>query len=270
MCRAKGDGGRRCPCRDDPAIRRLESARQRVSRYARQAQSTQDVEQREHAESLFSLALADVQDGTHTPAPPAVPTPPPTRAAGFSRRATMAWSEDELAAALGDCWDDQQAIDAITARLDERDQERSLVKALPVTTNRSAWTAWTQLEKESANTNMLDKPGYRPASRLTADQQARTDWETMKEVWFLSAEDECAGHLLNQRGRAAGIDPRSLWTGSDAHALTYASPELEGWFARHGRITWTAFRGQAFGRRSDRAAVENARTGKAFADAITV
>lgn len=92
----------------------------------------------------------------------------------------------------------------------------------------------------------------------------------MREAWFTQAENDCAGHLLNQRGIDAGVDPRSLWMGPVKHARKYASPELEGWWDHNGRMTWQAFRGQALGRTSDQDQVETVRIGEAFTDAVRI
>lgn len=266
MCRHKSEGGRRCPCRSDPVRRLLESARQRVSRYARWADAAGDDQGRDHNARLFESALADMQRRTGTePAP--TPTPAPTRAGEFTPASTAEWSDDQLAAALGECWDDQQAVDAIAELFDQRDRHRQLADGLTSFPDHGS-NAWEQLAAERQNTSMIDKPGNRPSRRLTAEQQARTDYETMREVWYLQAEYECAGHLLSKHGQAAGIDARTLWTGPVTTAQKYASPELQSWWARNGRLTWQAFRGQALGRRSDRAQVESVRAGKAFDDAI--
>lgn len=269
MCRALSKGGRRCPCRQDPLIRLLESARQRLSRYARWADAADDDQARDHAAQLFERALTDVERRTGARLSP-TPTPPPTRAHEFSYALTRDWSDDQLAAALADCWDDQQALDEIAARMDERDQADKLAKATRPLAPDHGSQAWEQLEAEQQNSNMIEKPGNRPSRQLTPEQQARTDYETMREVWYLQAEYECAGHLLSQKGLAAGVDPRSLWTGPANQAMRYASPELQGFWARNGRITWGAFRGQALGRRSDRAQVESVRVGKIFDDAVQV
>lgn len=54
---------------------------------------------------------------------------------------------------------------------------------------------------------------------------------------YLDAERETRGHMLSREGRAAGVDPRTLWTGPEARARKYASEELRAYFDQHGRLT---------------------------------
>ena len=59
------------------------------------------------------------------------------------------------------------------------------------------------------------------------------------------AEDELSGQLLAPRYRDAGnIDPQSLWSGSEATALKYASEELKGWWDENGRVTAAELKAQ--------------------------
>lgn len=260
MCRT---GGRRCPCRQDDRRRSIEVARQRLSRYARRADAASDPDDQARNERLFESALTDVEDRTgHRLAP--VPEPPATRAGEFTPEATASWSDEQLEAALADCWNDQQAVDAIAAVMDAREQTSGAATADPLPDRaEQAWADW-----DSQPNDPIERPGLRPSRRLTAEQQARADYETMREVWFLQAEYECNGQLVSARYRDQRIDPRSLWTGPATRAMKYASPELASWWARNGRTTWTAFRYHALGRRSDKAQAESVRLGTAFDDAI--
>lgn len=72
------------------------------------------------------------------------------------------------------------------------------------------------------------------------------------ERQFWAAERATHGYMLNKRGRAAGIDERSLFTGPESRVRAYASPELLNWFAAHGRPTRTSFLGTARERRAER------------------
>jgi hypothetical protein len=54
----------------------------------------------------------------------------------------------------------------------------------------------------------------------------RMEREELVEYSYVKAENETRGHMLNKAGRAADIDPRSLFTGPQARARRYASEEL--------------------------------------------
>ncbi|MDB4872808.1 MAG: hypothetical protein JWL97_3812 [Gemmatimonadales bacterium] len=56
------------------------------------------------------------------------------------------------------------------------------------------------------------------------------------------AENETRGHMLSPAGRAAGVHPRTLFTGPRARADKYASEELRNWWDEHGRMTVTDYR----------------------------
>lgn len=59
---------------------------------------------------------------------------------------------------------------------------------------------------------------------------------------WLAAEDATNGYMLSQAGVAAGIDPRSLWFGSERNAAKYASEELRAYWDQHGRPTLEEFK----------------------------
>lgn len=79
--------------------------------------------------------------------------------------------------------------------------------------------------------------------------------KTIRRMYFeytaiavLQAEDQTAGVLLSRAGRAKGIDPASLWSGTAARARKYASDELKQWWSEHGgRITMTEWAAQFTG-----------------------
>ncbi|GAA4627306.1 hypothetical protein [Cellulomonas oligotrophica] len=70
----------------------------------------------------------------------------------------------------------------------------------------------------------------------------RSAFEDYLEARLAAAEADCrSAGLLNARGRAAGIDPRSLFYGPAVRVAAYASPELRDWFAQNGRLTYAEF-----------------------------
>lgn len=82
-------------------------------------------------------------------------------------------------------------------------------------------------------------------------REVKREWLLVAEAALLLAEAETNGYLLSAEGRAAGIDPFMLWTGTEASALKYASEELLEHWSRHPRVTVSAYRE---GLRADRAA----------------
>ena len=79
------------------------------------------------------------------------------------------------------------------------------------------------------------------------------------EALYARAETECAGQLLNARGRAADIDAFTLLYGPWVRVEAYASEELRDWLATAGRITFEEFE-EAMG------AVPGRRWGEAIAE----
>ena len=65
--------------------------------------------------------------------------------------------------------------------------------------------------------------------------------EVYRQFW--QAEAATNGYMLNKEGKRADIDPVTLFTGSEARAKKYASPELYEWFQNHGRPTRVSFLG---------------------------
>ncbi|SLN02325.1 hypothetical protein FM103_11895 [Corynebacterium xerosis] len=72
----------------------------------------------------------------------------------------------------------------------------------------------------------------------------RADFELHRHARFLRAHTELRGELLNTAGRAARIDPASLFMGPSSRVVRYASEELKDWFAQHGRLTVEEFENQ--------------------------
>lgn len=64
------------------------------------------------------------------------------------------------------------------------------------------------------------------------------------------AENATNGYMLSPKGKQAGIDPYSLFTGPQSRARKYASPELKEWFDQNGRPTAADFQAQLVGRKA--------------------
>lgn len=63
-------------------------------------------------------------------------------------------------------------------------------------------------------------------------------------AWLDAENGIQGGVLLNARGREAGVDERSLFTGPEKRARAYASPELLEWWEHNPRPTEAHFEGQ--------------------------
>lgn len=293
VCRAKVHGGRRCPGCSGPAAQARHNSRRRDGRQLRAAvlayARRSGVANREVAQLAGSPPLTarrwavehhlagpelgvDLRDSdiahirddlarSRGWLDPPVPQLPPSRTAEFTAEATAGWSEEQLEAAIGECLqtNDTHALDALEQLVDARqsaDEERRRQAeeyaraAAAEEARRDPWATPTP----------LTSPGLRTATRLSATQQLRADYECYLDVQWLQAEADCNGQLLTPEARAKGIDSRSLFSGSLSRAARYASWELQSWWGAHGRLTLAAFRHQAFGRDSDAAAAERART----------
>jgi hypothetical protein len=81
----------------------------------------------------------------------------------------------------------------------------------------------------------------RRRGRRTARRTERA--EAVEREWR-AAERETKGNMLNRRGREAGINERTLFTGPESRVRKYASEELLNYFEDHPRPTEAHFRGQ--------------------------
>lgn len=82
-----------------------------------------------------------------------------------------------------------------------------------------------------------DRADARKRARMDKAARDRDDHTIAVEAAYLQAEHETRGNLLSKAGKAAGVDPKSLWTGSERRANKYASEELRAYFDKHGRLT---------------------------------
>jgi hypothetical protein len=72
------------------------------------------------------------------------------------------------------------------------------------------------------------------------DRRARANAEYSDEVyrqWFMAENRIQGAVLLNKKGRAAGIDERTLFSGPQSRVDKYASDELKEYFGSHPRMT---------------------------------
>lgn len=81
-------------------------------------------------------------------------------------------------------------------------------------------------------------------SRRAARGRRDEEYRLYLESEWVAAESATRGNMLNKRGRARGIDPRSLWTASDATRARYASEELRLYWNDHRIVTKSEFHGE--------------------------
>lgn len=260
MCRATThNGGRRCPSNEH--ARKGVTIRQRLNRYSHRldaADAAGDEKNVSRWDRLFRKAMTEEVE--HAERPP-LPEPAPTRAAEFTVESTVDMSEEELQRHWHDCAGDphaRSAIAAVMAWRDERDAARDAEIAAAQAADEQA-TAQFRDGWGSLPSDPLHSPARRPSRSLTPDQQTREEYQRYMGAQYLKALDECKTAMLNRRGRGAGIDERDLFFGPAHVARAYASEELQSWWRRNGRLTYSAFRHQMLGRDSDRAAATRAR-----------
>lgn len=262
MCRARYEGGRRCPGCRDPARRALARIRWRLGRNDRAAQRANaagDWEKVAHYASLLDRDVAQYEAATAAAQPPPAGV---TRAAEFTPSASVDLTDDELLAACGDLHADPAAQEQIVATLEwreklERQRDAELAEHR-IQREREQAAAWAAAMAED-DTSPLTNPARRPARRLSLDQVCREEYDAHVHLSYLTAEDECRGHLLSREAENAGIHPITLFSGPASRARKHASEELRSWWARHGRITYVEWRHKWMGRESDRKAAATAR-----------
>jgi hypothetical protein len=83
--------------------------------------------------------------------------------------------------------------------------------------------------------------GVNISAALTEWRECRQAFELYRQAAFEAAHEATNGVLLNRRGQAKGIDPWSLFIGSNVRAYAYASEELQRWWDEHPRQSFEAF-----------------------------
>lgn len=76
------------------------------------------------------------------------------------------------------------------------------------------------------------------------DELARSAYRAHVDQAYRAAEDATNGYLLTNAAESRGIDPRSLFTGSEARARRNASDELKAHWDEVGRVTFDEFKAQ--------------------------
>jgi len=76
---------------------------------------------------------------------------------------------------------------------------------------------------------------------FSAWRECRAEYDDILYAQFVAAEEATRGAMLNARGREKGIDPLSLFMGTELRARAYASEELIEHWEQHPRITFAKF-----------------------------
>lgn len=79
------------------------------------------------------------------------------------------------------------------------------------------------------------------------DELCRAAYRDHVETSYWAAEEATIGYYLNPAGKAAKVEPRSLFTGPESRARKYASRELLDYWQAHGRLTVDDFRAGVLG-----------------------
>lgn len=106
--------------------------------------------------------------------------------------------------------------------------------------------AFGQIVAEFDRRDRAEKRAQRKKERYRAKSDEYRD-EVYRQV--LAAEAATNGYMVNKAGRAAGIEPITLFTGPEARVRKWASPELIEYFEQHDRPVRARFFGGTRGRR---------------------
>jgi hypothetical protein len=95
-------------------------------------------------------------------------------------------------------------------------------------------------------------------TRARGRRESRSEeYRLYVESEWTAAEAATRGNMLNKRGKAKGIDPRSLWTANDATRAAYASEELRRYWNDHRIVSASEFHSAAEQHRGGRRRAES-------------
>lgn len=267
MCRVRG---RRCPGCKDPrreALRHAKTSVKRLGDSLDRAERTATPERVDELVSRYSDAMARMCEreqaaaGTSVRAAEAggLSTPAPTRAGDFQDSdaiAHMSW--DEVSDLVGELNSDPDAQEALLTLIDERDEreqaERNDQAAAELAAQTAQWQSYATRPADPEIASFL----HAPRRQLTPHERAREEYDNYVYAQYAKCESELS-FMLNKKGRAAGVDTFSLFSGPVSRAKKYGSEELQGWFAANGRHTLASYRFAMFNWDSDRKAATNVR-----------
>jgi len=188
------------------------------------------------------------------------------------RRALRTLSDDQLADAMGAEDVTDAELDLLVREVDRRD--RATRKAARDRARRARAREHRDAAREADYERRVDggedpEQAYAAAYGTTAermrrdeaiaqlrfagyrgrgfDELTRSAFQEHARLSWLAAEDATNGYLLNKAGRAAKIEPSSLFEGPESRARKYASRELLDFWQEHGRLTVDDFRAGLIG-----------------------
>ena len=100
-----------------------------------------------------------------------------------------------------------------------------------------------------ARAQVLHEMDRRDTAAKAADNRAHAKYARQLahgeaiEQSYVAAEAATAGNMVNKKGQARGVNPRTLITGREADFRRYASDELAEYYAAHHRPTAASLRG---------------------------
>lgn len=113
----------------------------------------------------------------------------------------------------------------------------------------------TLADAESEARWLADREADAAANARTATRdQVRAEYEAHVERQYRAAEDYCRGELLSRKAEAAGVHPRTLFSGPTHVAYARASEELQRYWADiEPRVTLAEFSARFTGQWTDAA-----------------
>lgn len=272
MCRPVSKGGRRCRWHTNPSAIGITNALRRARYHESRCDALAGQSGEDRALGNYVQALEDVQIAEYVHAGQVIDTDD-TRRHEYAREKVADWSVEELLREHQALAHDPDAQEAIAERLVEREgdgdelprQGRHAVRrAVDRIVDEMGDTYGSEAEARAGVAAWFGQrkdEGMSEAQRAgMTERDARGDYEELLNFEYVRAAEETKGEMLSRRGRAAGVSAEALFRGSLAQMEPYASEELRSYWARHGRLTWSAYRYEALGRDSDRAAHTRART----------
>lgn len=224
--------------------------------------SVERLVQREEALAARKTAATTGTENPGTVAPP----PAPSRVHEFTEESMADKSDDELWEISRTLHFDPEAQDRVWDIIDARAERRSDAAALASYEEYMADGPldWNITEvpdgEEHERPDLTDAEMFRAyaaaGAAQTPEEQCRDAYEQYNAAQYSRALEDCAGVLLNARGKEKKVDSYSLFQGNVNTAKAYASEELQAWWRENGRRTYAAFRFSYLSNGRDRGAWE--------------
>lgn len=273
MCRSLSEGGRRCRWHSAPTAVAITNALRRVAYHEDRCSALAGMPGEDAALGNYVQALEDMQVAEQVHADRVIDVND-SAAYDYRRDAVQHQSVQWLMQQHQALAHDPDAQETIAERLLEREgdgeeltlQGRYAIRQAKdrIVASMTADGLYTEVEARRSVDGWF---GAKPDEAVSVAQrnnvsevEARREYNDMLAFEYMRATEETRGSLLSRRGLAAGVSSESLFRGPLSQAEPYASEELRSYWARHGRLTWAAYRFQALGRESDRGAATRART----------